>query len=42
MDARVTIAADLVLADTGFRLAARDPFRDASHIRGAIEPKITP
>jgi len=36
-----TIAADLVQADTWFRLAARSPFHDNSQIRGAIEPKMT-
>jgi TPR repeat protein len=40
-DGRVAIAADLIQADTWFRLAARNPFHDNSQIRGAIEPKMT-
>lgn len=40
-DGRYAIPADLVQADTWFRLAARNPFHDNSQIRGMIEPKMT-
>jgi len=40
-DHGTVIDADLVQADTWFRIVARSPYHDNSQIRAAIEPKMT-